>query len=60
MRLIITLLALAGAFILVAMTIAPSQPALRGWYAENACPYRDKLSVDICAAVRRSTDGRAL
>lgn len=54
MRLVITILAVAGAFILVAMTVAPSQPAVRDWYAANACPYLDKVSLDICAAVRRA------
>lgn len=60
MRLVITLLALVGGFILVAMTIAPSQPALRDWYAGTACPYLDNISSDICAAVRRSAEGRSL
>lgn len=59
MRLIITLLAFVGGFILVGMTVAPSQPALRDWYVGTACPYLDKISLDICAAVRRSAEGRA-
>lgn len=60
MRLVILLLALIGAFVLVAMLIAPSQPALRDWYLANACPQLDKLSTDICASMRRAADGKSL
>ena len=58
MRLLIVLLAIAGAFILVAMTVAPSYAPLRDWYIANACPLLDNVSRDICAPVRRAT-GRA-
>lgn len=60
MRLVIILLALVGGFILVAMTIAPSQPAVRDWYLVNACPMLDKISTDICAPIRRATEGKTL
>ena len=59
MRLLIILLALVGGFVLVAMVVAPSQPALREWYLVNACPQLDKLSTDICAPIRRAQDGRS-
>jgi hypothetical protein len=52
-RLILVLVVLFGGFILVAMLIAPTQPYLRSWYLENACPFLDKLSIDICAAAKR-------
>lgn len=54
LRLIFALVAIVGIFVLVAMTVAPSQPALRAWYLANACDHLDKLSTDICAAIRRS------
>ncbi|MDB5511963.1 MAG: hypothetical protein JWR08_1446 [Enterovirga sp.] len=54
MRLLILLLALVGGFILVGMTVAPSQPVLRDWYIANACPLLDQLSTDMCAPVRRA------
>jgi hypothetical protein len=57
MRLLILLLALAGAFVLVAMFLAPHEPTLRTWYLQTACPHLDRLSTDICAAVRRETAG---
>jgi hypothetical protein len=47
------ILALVGIFVLVAMTVAPSQPAIRAWYLSNACEHLDKISTDICAAMRR-------
>ena len=53
LRLIVGLVALVGGFILVAMLVAPSQPQLREWYLESACPTLDKLSTDICAALHR-------
>ncbi len=53
MRLLILLIALVGGFVLVAMLVAPYQPTLRAWYLQNACPLLDRLSPDICAAVRR-------
>jgi len=52
-RLILVLVVLFGGFILVAMLIAPTQPSLRSWYLENACPFLDKLNTDICAAAKR-------
>lgn len=58
MRLLLTLLALFGGFVLVAMLVAPQQPEVRTWYIENACPYLDQLSTDICAAMRREAGGR--
>lgn len=54
MQIIVAVLALVGGFILVGMTIAPSQPAVRDWYIVNACPMLDRISVDICAPVRRA------
>ena len=54
MRILVVLVALFGAFVLVAMTVAPSQPAVRDWYLANACPYLDRVSTDICAAMRRA------
>jgi hypothetical protein len=57
MRFLILLLALAGAFVLVGMLIAPSQPGLRDWYLAHACPQLDKLSTDICAGMRRAAGG---
>lgn len=57
MRLIILLIALLGGFVMVGMLIAPSQPGLRDWYIQNACPYLDRLSGDICAAARREAAG---
>ena len=59
LRLIVGLVALVGGFILVAMLVAPSQPNLRAWYLENACPMLDKLSTDICAALHRGTEKKA-
>jgi hypothetical protein len=41
------------------MLVAPSQPQLRAWYLENACPTLDKLSTDICAALHRGTEKKA-
>ena len=60
MRVLIVLIALLGAFVLVAMLVAPTQPALRDWYRVNACPYLDKVSTDICASIRRESGGRTL
>ena len=62
MRLLLLLIALFGAFVLVAMVVAPTQPALRSWYLNNACEHLDRLSTDICAAVRREAgkSGRAV
>jgi hypothetical protein len=53
MRIILAIAGLIGIFVIVAMTIAPSQPVLRNWYIANACDQLDKLSTDICAAMRR-------
>ena len=62
MRVVVVLIAIFGAFVLVAMTVAPSQPAIRDWYIGNACPYLDQVSQDICAALRRAAtgDGKAM
>ena len=38
-RLVVALVVIAVAYVL----IAPRTPALRGWYAVNACPYLDHL-----------------
>ena len=59
MRLIILVVALLGGFVLVGMLVAPSQPGLRDWYIQNACPYLDQVSSDICAAARRAVTGQA-
>ena len=59
MRILIALLAVAGAVIIVAMTIAPTQPAVRDWYIETACPVLDMMSRDICAPVRRAAGDKA-
>jgi hypothetical protein len=53
MRLILLIIALIGGFVLVGMLVAPHQPTLRTWYVQNACPYLDQLSTDICAAAKR-------
>jgi multisubunit Na+/H+ antiporter MnhB subunit len=53
LKLLVLLVALVGAFIAVAMLIAPTQPTLRTWYLENACSLIDKASTDVCAAMRR-------
>jgi hypothetical protein len=58
MRLILLLLALLGGFVLIAIVVAPRQPELRSWYLQNACPYLDQLSTDICTAVRREAGGK--
>jgi hypothetical protein len=59
MKLVIALVALLGAFVLVGMLIAPHEPTLRGWYLNNACPLLDRLSDDICAAIRRGSGEKA-
>jgi hypothetical protein len=53
MRLVILLIAILGGFVLVGMLVAPYQPELCNWYLQNACPYLDQFSRDICAAARR-------
>ena len=53
MGLIILLIALLGELALLDLLVALHQPGLRGWYLQNACPYLDQLSQDICAAARR-------
>ncbi len=60
LRLVIVLVAVLGGVVLVGMTIAPSQPTVRDWYIGTACPVLDAISVDICAAVRRSAGDRAV
>ena len=59
MRLLILLIALAAVFVAVAMFVAPHEPTLRTWYIQNACPHLDRLSGNICAAVRREAGGKA-
>lgn len=59
MRLLLLLLAVLGGFVLVGMLVAPYQPGMRQWYIQNACPYLDRLSADICAAARREAGGKA-
>lgn len=59
MRMLILLVALVGGFVLVGMLVAPSQPGLRDWYIQNACPHLDQVSGDICAAARRAAAGQA-
>ena len=51
MRLLVLLVAVLGAFVLVAMLVAPNQPTLRDWYLNNACPLLDRLSSE---SVRQS------
>ena len=58
MRLILALVAAFGVFVMVAMLVAPHQPDIRAWYLNNACPLLDRLSGDICAAVRREDAGK--
>jgi hypothetical protein len=58
MRLLFLIVALVGGFVLIGMLVAPHQPELRGWYLQNACPYLDELSTDICAGVRRESPTR--
>ena len=57
---LLVLIAIVGGFILVAMFIAPTQPTLRAWYLENACQHIDKLSTDVCAAMRREAGRKAM
>ena len=60
MRLVVLLLALLGGLVLFGMLVAPYQPSVRDWHLQNACPYLDQLSQDICAAARREAgDKRA-
>lgn len=60
MRLIVVLLAVAGAVIIVGMTVAPSQPAIRDWYVGTACPVLDMISTEICVPVRRAAAEKTL
>jgi hypothetical protein len=36
------------------MYVAPTQPALRAWYRDNACVHLDKLSPQICEPIRKA------
>ena len=54
MRILVVLLAVAGAIIIVGMTVAPGQPTIRDWYIGNACPVLDMVSREICGPVRRA------
>jgi methyl-accepting chemotaxis protein len=44
LRLGVALVVIAAAYVL----IAPRTPALRGWYAANACPNLDRLKQGLC------------
>jgi hypothetical protein len=57
MRIVLILLAIFGGFVLVGMTLAPSEPTLRDWYIAQACPLLDRISTDLCAPVRRAARG---
>jgi hypothetical protein len=57
MRLLLALVAAVAVFVVVGMLVAPHQPEMRAWYLNNACPLLDRLSSDICAAVRREAGG---
>jgi hypothetical protein len=59
MRLVLALVAAVGVFVMVGMLVAPHQPEMRAWYLNNACPLLDRLSDDICAAVRREASGKS-
>lgn len=58
LRLILAVAGLLGIFILVAMTVAPTRPELRDWYLTHACGHLDRISPDICAAIRRAAEGK--
>lgn len=60
MRVVVVLLAVVGALIIVAMTVAPSQPVIRDWYVTMACPYLDMISPEICVPVRRAAGEKPL
>jgi hypothetical protein len=49
----LALVAAVAVFLVVGMLVAPLQPEMRAWYLNNPCPLLDRLSSDICAAVRR-------
>jgi hypothetical protein len=51
-RLLIALAVAATAYVL----IAPRVPALRGWYAANACPYLDRIRTGLCAQTLAGRD----
>ncbi|TDR93550.1 hypothetical protein EV668_0815 [Enterovirga rhinocerotis] len=57
---ILALIGLLGIFVLVAMVVAPSQPVVRDWYLTHACGHLDRISTDICAAMRRAAGGRPI
>ena len=59
-RPLFSLLAIFGGFVLVGMLVAPSQPEMRSWYLQHACPVLDQLSPDICAAIRRESAARPI
>lgn len=61
MRGLLTLIIVgAVAFVLVGMYVAPSQPALRTWYLQNACEHLDKVSREICAPARQAEVARPI
>ena len=51
-RLVVALVVAAIAYVL----IAPRVPALRGWYATNACPYLDRVRMGLCAQTLATRD----
>ncbi|MGU3539272.1 hypothetical protein [Methylobacterium sp. A54F] len=53
-NLLLLLILVAAGFVLVAMYVAPTQPALRAWYRDNACVHLDKLSPQICEPIRKA------
>lgn len=59
-NLLLLLILLGGGFVLTAMYVAPGQPALRGWYAANACPQLDRISPQICAPIRAARGGERI
>ena len=59
MRLVVLLLAVLGGITLFGILVVPYQPDLRRWYIQNACPYLDQLSADLCAPARREAGGKA-
>lgn len=53
-NLLLLLILFGGGFVLVAMYVAPTQPALRAWYLEHACKTLDNVSPQICDPIRKA------
>lgn len=53
-NLLLLIILVGGGFVLTAMYVAPTQPALREWYQVNACPTLDKISPQICDPIRKA------